>query len=163
MSITIYIFYCCCLARTVWPWIGRSYRRSQLLWWSNRIITMMGSRLFNLFFGPSCPSMFSVVWWHSHFHLAKVWLPGLTAISRINYRIQSCALNMANLVKLFGMLETYMSGTWSPLTAFQLWSQIWDHSPHHFLCLAISWSSLGEKSKLIVLWKAENLVCTHIA
>jgi hypothetical protein len=34
----------------------------------------------------------------------------------------------------------------------------YETTPHTtFLCLAISWSILGEKSKLIVFWKPENL------
>ena len=34
----------------------------------------------------------------------------------------------------------------------------YETTPHTtFLCLAISWSIFGVKSKLIVFWKAENL------
>jgi hypothetical protein len=34
------------------------------------------------------------------------------------------------------------------LTAFQVWSQIWDHYPHHFVVLSHNFVSFGQKIKV---------------
>ena len=34
------------------------------------------------------------------------------------------------------------------LTAFQVWSQIWDHSPHHFVVFSHNFVSFGQKIKV---------------
>jgi hypothetical protein len=44
------------------------------------------------------------------------------------------------------------------LTGIQLVADISATSPHHFLVFVITSPIFGEKSKLIVFWKAENLV-----
>ena len=46
------------------------------------------------------------------------------------------------------ILETDRFGVNLPLTAFQVGSQIWDHSPHHFVVFSHNFVSFGRKIKV---------------
>ena len=59
-----------------------------------------------------------------------------------NWTMRHCAIVAMN------MCEQRKYNVRMALTAFQVWSQIWDHSPHHYVVFSHNFVSFGRKIKV---------------